>query len=98
MQHHHHDEGETAPERGVHRREEDLHTHSLLTEDSDAHRNGVRIDHTATSATVIESNGPNIRCVTPAGEALLRSALEKSRNPVPPDHLRVLPSGTSNGF
>ena len=27
-----------------------------------------------------------------------RSALEKSRNPVPSDHLRVLTSGTSNGI
>ena len=36
--------------------------------------------------------------MTPTGEALLRSALEKSRNLVLSVHLRVLLSSTSSGF
>ena len=44
------------------------------------------------------NDGPNISHVTPTGKALLHSALEKSRNPMPSGHLPVLLSGTSDGF
>ena len=64
-EHHHHDEGETAPECRVHRREEDLHTPALLAEGSDASRNGVRIDQTATSATVIDQVMDQISVASP---------------------------------